>query len=50
MYEKIFEKYSPEKENLIYILHEIQDMLMFRLGGINQNIAVCLRAFLNLLF
>jgi len=25
MYEKIFEKYSPEKENLIYILHEIQD-------------------------
>lgn len=25
MYEKIFEKYSPEKENLIYILHDIQD-------------------------
>jgi len=25
MFEKIFEKYSPEKENLIYILHEIQD-------------------------
>ena len=25
MYEKIFKKYSPEKENLIYILHDIQD-------------------------
>jgi len=25
MYEEIFKKYSPEKENLIYILHEIQD-------------------------
>ena len=25
MYQKIFEKYSPEKENLIYILHDIQD-------------------------
>ncbi|MCF7920942.1 MAG: NADH-quinone oxidoreductase subunit NuoE [Candidatus Cloacimonetes bacterium] len=25
MYEEIFEKYTPEKENLIYILHEIQD-------------------------
>ncbi|MCD4817103.1 MAG: NADH-quinone oxidoreductase subunit NuoE [Candidatus Cloacimonetes bacterium] len=25
MYEKIFNKYSPEKENLIYILHDIQD-------------------------
>lgn len=25
MYEEIFQKYAPEKENLIYILHEIQD-------------------------
>ncbi len=25
MYEAILNKYSPEKENLIYILHEIQD-------------------------
>ncbi len=25
MYEEILKKYSPEKENLIYILHEIQD-------------------------
>ncbi len=25
MYEKIFEKYSPKKDNLIYILHDIQD-------------------------
>ncbi|MCF7919319.1 MAG: NADH-quinone oxidoreductase subunit NuoE [Candidatus Cloacimonetes bacterium] len=25
MYEEIFKKYTPEKENLIYILHEIQD-------------------------
>lgn len=25
MYEEIFQKYTPEKENLIYILHEIQD-------------------------
>jgi NADH-quinone oxidoreductase subunit E len=25
MYEQIFGKYAPEKENLIYILHEIQD-------------------------
>ena len=25
MYEKIFAKYSPELENLIYILHDIQD-------------------------
>ena len=25
MYEEIFGKYTPEKENLIYILHEIQD-------------------------
>ena len=25
MYEQIFGKYTPEKENLIYILHEIQD-------------------------
>lgn len=25
MYEEIFGKYRPEKENLIYILHEIQD-------------------------
>lgn len=25
MYENIFKKYSPEKENLIYILHDIQD-------------------------
>ncbi|HPR17260.1 MAG TPA: NADH-quinone oxidoreductase subunit NuoE [Candidatus Cloacimonadota bacterium] len=25
MYQKIFEKYSPKKENLIYILHDIQD-------------------------
>jgi NADH-quinone oxidoreductase E subunit len=25
MYEQILEKYSPEKENLLYILHEIQD-------------------------
>ncbi|MCK4956217.1 MAG: NADH-quinone oxidoreductase subunit NuoE [Candidatus Cloacimonetes bacterium] len=25
MYKQIFNKYSPEKENLIYILHEIQD-------------------------
>ena len=25
MYEKIFEKYTPTKDNLIYILHEIQD-------------------------
>ncbi|MDP8211162.1 MAG: NADH-quinone oxidoreductase subunit NuoE [Candidatus Stygibacter australis] len=26
MYEQIFGKYTPEKENLIYILHEIQDI------------------------
>lgn len=25
MYEAIFAKYAPEKDNLIYILHEIQD-------------------------
>lgn len=25
MYEKILKKYTPEKENLIYILHDIQD-------------------------
>ncbi len=25
MYDSIFNKYTPEKENLIYILHEIQD-------------------------
>ncbi len=25
MYEQIFSKYAPEKGNLIYILHEIQD-------------------------
>ena len=25
MYEQIFKKYPPEKENLIYILHDIQD-------------------------
>ena len=25
MYEEILKKYSPEKENLIYILHDIQD-------------------------
>ena len=25
MYESIFKKYTPERENLIYILHEIQD-------------------------
>jgi NADH-quinone oxidoreductase E subunit len=25
MYDKIFERYAPDKENLIYILHEIQD-------------------------
>jgi len=25
MYEEIFKKYSPEQENLIYILHDIQD-------------------------
>jgi NADH-quinone oxidoreductase E subunit len=25
MFEEIFKKYTPEKENLIYILHEIQD-------------------------
>ncbi len=25
MYEEIFKKYSPDKENLIYILHDIQD-------------------------
>ena len=25
MYEKIFAKYTPELENLIYILHDIQD-------------------------
>ena len=25
MYEQIFGKYAPKKENLIYILHEIQD-------------------------
>lgn len=25
MYEKIFNNYSPEKENLIYILHDIQN-------------------------
>lgn len=25
MYEKILNKYSPEKENLIYILHDIQN-------------------------
>ncbi|HPY97136.1 MAG TPA: NADH-quinone oxidoreductase subunit NuoE [Candidatus Cloacimonadota bacterium] len=25
MYEKIFSKYTPERENLIYILHDIQD-------------------------
>jgi NADH-quinone oxidoreductase subunit E len=25
MYDKIFDKFTPEKENLIYILHEIQD-------------------------
>ncbi|MCB5230051.1 MAG: NAD(P)H-dependent oxidoreductase subunit E, partial [Candidatus Cloacimonas sp.] len=25
MYQKIFDKYPPTKDNLIYILHEIQD-------------------------
>ncbi len=25
MYEEIIKKFAPEKENLIYILHEIQD-------------------------
>ena len=25
MYEKILKKYQPDKDNLIYILHDIQD-------------------------
>lgn len=46
MYTTIFDKYTPKKENLIYILHEIQDN--HPLQYVSEEAVTAVSEFLNL--